>query len=60
MFEYDHLKYKVDSLKANWPDPTLEEMTEKAINILQRGPNGFLLIVEGNMIKLGGGSLVHW
>lgn len=29
-------------------DPSLTEMTEAAISILSRNPNGFYLFVEGN------------
>jgi len=29
-------------------EPTLADMTEKAIRILRRGNNGYFLLVEGN------------
>lgn len=32
-------------------EPSLEEMTEKAIKILSKNPAGFFLMVEGNEIK---------
>ena len=33
-------------------EPTLEYMTEKAINILKKNPNGFFLFVEGGKIDM--------
>lgn len=34
-------------------EPSLAEMTDKAIRILQRNPRGFLLLVEGGRIDHG-------
>jgi alkaline phosphatase len=51
LFEPSHMLYEVDRTKdgtAN--EPSLAEMTEKAIQILQRGPNGFFLMVEGGRV----------
>ncbi|XP_078481552.1 alkaline phosphatase [Ciona intestinalis] len=36
-----------------YDEPTLEEMTRKAIQILSKNPNGFFLLVEGGMIDKG-------
>ena len=39
---------EIDRLKANpLKEPSLEEMVESAIKILQKGPDGFFLFVEG-------------
>ncbi len=46
LFEPSHMLYEVD--RTN--EPSLTEMTEKAIQILQRGPNGFFLMVEGGRV----------
>jgi len=34
-------------------EPSLSEMTEKAIDILKQNPNGFFLIVEGSLVDFG-------
>jgi alkaline phosphatase len=46
LFEPSHMLYEVD--RTN--EPSLTEMTEKAIQVLQRGPNGFFLMVEGGRV----------
>jgi alkaline phosphatase len=48
-FEQSHMKYSAD---AGTDDPTLAEMTEAAIKILQKNDNGFFLFVEGAKIDL--------
>jgi len=48
LFESKHMKYH---LKANASiQPTLAEMTRKAIEILKKEENGFFLFVEGGLI----------
>ncbi|XP_008186655.1 membrane-bound alkaline phosphatase isoform X2 [Acyrthosiphon pisum] len=48
LFESKHMKYH---LKANATiQPTLAEMTRKAIEILKKEENGFFLFVEGGLI----------
>ncbi|CAL1289807.1 unnamed protein product [Larinioides sclopetarius] len=52
LFEPAHL-YDVtdrDSMNSDFGEPTLAEMTEKAIRILSRNPQGFFLLVEGGLI----------
>ena len=44
--------------------PTLREMTEKALHVLSRNPNGFFLVVEAGLIDWAGhdhdtGTLLH-
>ncbi|KAG5886731.1 hypothetical protein JTB14_027153 [Gonioctena quinquepunctata] len=48
LFESSHMNYNIDRDIAS--DPSLEEMTEAAINVLQRGEKGFFLFVEGGRI----------
>ncbi|RXG67301.1 Membrane-bound alkaline phosphatase [Armadillidium vulgare] len=43
LFSSSHMDYKVDSVASQ---PSLEEMTQKAIEILQKNPNGFYLFEE--------------
>ncbi|XP_037934796.1 membrane-bound alkaline phosphatase [Teleopsis dalmanni] len=49
LFSKSHLDYHLDNNKN---EPSLEEMTETAINILRRNKNGFFLFVEGGKIDL--------
>ncbi|CAF1110649.1 unnamed protein product, partial [Brachionus calyciflorus] len=53
LFNYDHMDYEVDRIRKN-PiiEPSLIEMTEKAIQILRKNPNGYFLFVEGGKIDL--------
>ncbi|XP_063825793.1 alkaline phosphatase-like [Ostrinia nubilalis] len=47
LFSPDHMPYH---LEAGHDDPSLSEMTEKAIQILSQNSNGFFLFVEGGRI----------
>ncbi|XP_053316877.1 alkaline phosphatase-like [Spea bombifrons] len=51
LFEPKDMKYELSRNPAT--DPSLAEMTEKAIRILSRNPNGFFLFVEGGRIDHG-------
>lgn len=53
LFEPSHMQYEIDRSKDAAGEPSLTEMTEKAIRILQRGPKGFFLMVEGGRIDHG-------
>jgi alkaline phosphatase len=50
LFEPSHVKYEVD--RANDPagEPSIAEMTRKAIQMLEKNPKGFYLMVEGGRI----------
>ena len=48
MFSETHMEYHNHTDGAG--EPTLAEMTEKAIQILQKNPNGFILLVEGEFV----------
>lgn len=51
LFEPSHVHYEADRVdydKAG--EPSLTEMTTKAIDILQKNPNGYFLMVEGGRI----------
>jgi alkaline phosphatase len=47
LFEPSHMQYELDRSKDPAGEPSLTEMTEKAIRILERGPSGYFLMVEG-------------
>ena len=48
LFEWNHMKYVLDRKPSDeYKEPSLPEMTEKAINMMKRNENGFFLLVEG-------------
>lgn len=51
LFNTDHMNYYLDRNENN-TEPTLEEMTEKAIELLSRNENGYFLFVEGARIDM--------
>uniref|UniRef100_A0A803XPZ8 Alkaline phosphatase n=1 Tax=Meleagris gallopavo TaxID=9103 RepID=A0A803XPZ8_MELGA len=51
LFEPMDMKYEM--VHNSTLDPSLTEMTEAAINVLSRNPNGFYLFVEGGRIDHG-------
>ncbi|XP_078683100.1 alkaline phosphatase-like [Branchiostoma floridae x Branchiostoma belcheri] len=53
LFEASHMKYMTDRDDSATEEPTLAEMTRKAIQILQKNANGFFLLVEGGRIDHG-------
>ncbi|KAM7358933.1 alkaline phosphatase 9 [Cochliomyia hominivorax] len=56
VFNDDHLDYHLDALaNPNNTQPTLEEMTKKAIEFmqLQNENNGYFLFIEGGRIDMG-------
>lgn len=42
------MQYEVDRADDVAGEPSITEMTEKAINILKRNPKGYFLLVEGS------------
>lgn len=51
LFERSHMQYEADRVAATTPnEPSLTEMTEKAINILKKNQSGYFLHVEGGRI----------
>ncbi|XP_045111600.1 alkaline phosphatase-like isoform X1 [Portunus trituberculatus] len=50
IFGYSHLDFEVDRNKGPLGDPSLVEMTVKAIQILRKNPRGFFLMVEAGRI----------
>lgn len=55
LFHGTHMPYNLDTIQLNRQhiDPTLTEMTQKAIEILRRDENGFFLLVESGRIDHG-------
>lgn len=50
LFQPGHMQYEHDRPQDAAGEPSLAQMTAAAIRRLQRGPKGFLLIVEGGRI----------
>lgn len=50
IFANGHLKYDHERDTGSTGMPSLRNMTEKALQILALGDNGFVLVVEGGMI----------
>ncbi|XP_059170470.1 alkaline phosphatase-like [Physella acuta] len=51
LFSQDHMSYELN--RDATKEPSLSEMTEKAISILRKNPKGFFLFVEGGRIDHG-------
>lgn len=51
LFNSDHMEFNLKRDKNK--EPSLEEMTESAIKILQKSPNGYFLFIEGARIDMG-------
>lgn len=50
LFEPSHMQYEADRAKDKAGEPSLADMTTKAIDILARNRNGYFLMVEGGRI----------
>ena len=50
LFERSHMEYEHDRLGDQGGEPSLTEMTEKAIQILSRNKRGYVLMVEAGRI----------
>ncbi|THD03886.1 alkaline phosphatase [Panacagrimonas perspica] len=53
LFEPSHMRYEVERASDAGGEPSLSEMTEKAIRLLQRNKKGFYLMVEAGRIDHG-------
>jgi len=53
LFEQEHMEYETDRAKDTGGEPSLSEMTAKALAILQKNKKGFFLMVEGGRIDHG-------
>ncbi|MEZ5344821.1 MAG: alkaline phosphatase [Pyrinomonadaceae bacterium] len=53
IFQPSHLQYEHDRAKDKAGEPSLSEMTSKAIDILSKNKKGFFLMVEGGKIDHG-------
>jgi len=53
LFEPDHMHFSADRDTDPGKEPSLAEMTSKAIEILRQNPHGYFLMVEGGRIDHG-------
>jgi alkaline phosphatase len=53
LFSPQHMSFEIDRASTPPVQPSLSEMTAKAIEILARSPKGFFLMVEGGRIDHG-------
>ncbi|BFZ22884.1 hypothetical protein BsWGS_25923 [Bradybaena similaris] len=59
LFTQDHMTYDLDRNRTK--EPSIAEMTQKAIEILKKNKHGFFLLVEGGKIDHGHhDSLAHY
>ncbi|KAK3747763.1 hypothetical protein QZH41_008787 [Actinostola sp. cb2023] len=49
LFQPSHMQYEVERDNDTAGEPSIEDMTEKAIKILSKNPKGFFLFVEGEL-----------
>jgi len=53
MFAKEHMAAEIDRREFGPGQPSLEEMTRKAIELLAQRPQGFFLMVEGSQVDWG-------
>lgn len=53
LFEPGHMKFAADRAGDPAGEPSLAEMTGKALDLLQKAPKGYFLLVEGGRIDHG-------
>lgn len=53
LFERSHMEFEADRKQDTAGEPSLAQMTTKAISILSRNPKGFFLMVEAGRIDHG-------
>lgn len=53
LFEPSHMQFEVDRVRDSGGEPSLSQMTARAIERLARAPKGYFLMVEGGRIDHG-------
>lgn len=47
LFNDGHMNFELDRDNSSSGEPSISEMTQKAVQILRKNPKGFFLLVEG-------------
>ena len=47
MFDYSHMQYAYNRKNDTGKEPSLTEMVEFAVKVLEKNPKGYFLLVEG-------------
>ncbi|XP_065561120.1 alkaline phosphatase, tissue-nonspecific isozyme-like isoform X2 [Artemia franciscana] len=50
LFDYSHLDFDSDRDQGIFGDPSLSDMSQKALEILKKNPHGYVLVVESGRI----------
>jgi alkaline phosphatase len=53
LFEPSHMRFEADRAQDAAGEPSLAEMTARALDVLERAPEGYVLMVEGGRIDHG-------
>jgi alkaline phosphatase len=53
LFDTSHLKWEADRASDRGGEPSLSEMTARALDVLERSPKGYFLLVEAGRIDHG-------
>lgn len=53
LFNRSHMEYEADRAKGKGDEPSLSQMTKKALDILKQNQNGYFLMVESGRIDHG-------
>lgn len=53
LFEQGHMNYEAERSQDKGGDPSLAQMSEKAVDILVKNSNGYFLMIEGGRIDHG-------
>ncbi|MBD3422372.1 MAG: alkaline phosphatase [Chitinivibrionales bacterium] len=54
MFASSHMDADMDRAEFNPTEPSIAEMTEKALEILAKDPDGFFIMIEGSQVDWAG------
>lgn len=53
LFAYSHMEFEADRDTGPTGDPSLADMTSKALSVLERSNKGYFLFVESKYARIG-------